>query len=264
MVNYYFTEEHEMFRQSLRSFLQKEVIPNIDQWEEDHRIPRDIWMKMGEQGFLGLGYPSKYGGSELDFFFDVVFVEETSKVFSGGFAITQNVVQYMASTYIAKYGSDFLKEKYLPGIISGNLISCIGITEPSAGSDAANIKTTAILEGDHYVVNGSKTFITNAVYGDFIVTVVKTDPKAGSKGVSLLVIDRNAEGVSATKLKKLGWHASDTAELAFDNVKVPKENYLSIIFKYFDIGWHSLLPRLKLVSNLPFTVVAWKMIKNTV
>jgi len=226
MVDYYFTEEHNMFREGLKAFLQKEVVPYIDEWEEARRIPRDIWKKMGEQGFLGLGYPAAYGGSELDFFFDVIFCEETSKVFSGGFAITQSVTQYMASTYIAKYGSEALKQKYLPGIISGDLIASIGITEPSAGSDAANIKTTATLDGDHYIVNGSKTFITNGVYGDFIVTVVKTDPAAGSAGVSLLVIDRNAEGVSATKLKKLGWHASDTAELAFDQVKVPKENLI--------------------------------------
>ena len=226
MVNYYFTEEHEMFRESLRAFLQKEVIPNIDEWEENRRIPRDVWKKMGEQGFLGLGYPEEYGGLNLDFFFDVIFTEETSKVFSGGFSVTQTVTQYMSASYILKHGSDFLKKKYLPGIISGDMISSIGITEPSAGSDAMNIKTNAILEGDHYVVNGSKTFITNAVYGDFIVTVVKTDPQAGAGGVSLLVIDRKAEGVSASKLKKLGWHASDTAELAFDNVKVPKENLI--------------------------------------
>ncbi len=226
MIDYYFTEEHNMFRESLKTFLQKEVVPNIDQWEEDRRIPRSVWKKMGEQGFLGLSYPEKYGGLELDFFFDVVFCEETSKVFSGGFAITQTVTQYMSSTYIAKYGTEALKQKYLPGVISGDLIASIGITEPTAGSDAANIKTTATLEGDYYVVNGSKTFITNGVYGDFIVTVVKTDPKAGPAGVSLLVIDRNAEGVSASKLKKLGWHASDTAELAFDHVKVPKENLI--------------------------------------
>lgn len=221
-----FTPEHDMFRQSLRDFLKKEVVPHIDQWEEDRRIPREIWKKMGEMGFLGLGYPAQYGGLDLDFGYDVIFCEETSKVFSGGFTITQLVVQYMSCPNILKYGTDALKQKYLPGIISGDLISCIGITEPGAGSDAANIQTMAIREGDHYVVNGSKTFITNGVYGDFIVTVVKTDPKAGAAGVSLLVIDRNAEGVSANKLKKLGWHASDTAELAFDNVKVPAENLI--------------------------------------
>ncbi len=223
-MSYYFTEEHEMFRSSLRAFLQKEVVPYIDEWEENRRIPKSIWKKMGDMGFLGLAYPTDYGGMELDFFYDVVFCEEIAKVFSGGFMITQLVVQYMSGPYILKYGSEKLKQKYLPGIISGELISCIGITEPGAGSDVQNIQTTAIREGDYYVVNGSKTFITNAVYGDFIVTVVKTDPDAGPAGVSLLVIDRNTEGVSATKLKKLGWHASDTAELAFDNVKVPIEN----------------------------------------
>ncbi len=226
MNSYYFDEGHELFRESLRAFLQKEVIPNIDQWEEDQRIPREIWKKMGDMGFLGLSYPEEFGGSNLDFFYDVIFCEEVAKVFSGGFAISQVVVQYMSSPYILKYGSQQLKEKYLPGIISGEAISCIGISEPSAGSDVANIKTTAILDGDHYIVNGSKTFITNAMYGDFVVCVVKTDPKAGPDGVSLLIVDLDKEGVSRTKLKKLGWHASDTAELAFDNVRIPKENLI--------------------------------------
>ncbi len=226
MNSYYFDEGHELFRDSLRAFLQKEVVPNIDQWEEDRRIPREVWKKMGDMGFLGLSYPEEFGGANQDFFYDVIFCEEIAKVFSGGFAITQAVVQYMSGPYILKYGSQLLKEKYLPGIISGEKISCIGISEPTAGSDVANIRTTAILEGDHYILNGSKTFITNAVYGDFVVCVVKTDPKAGPAGVSLLIVDLDRKGVSKTKLKKLGWHASDTAELAFDNVKIPKENLI--------------------------------------
>lgn len=226
MNSYYFNEEHILFRDSLRAFFKKEVIPNIDQWEEDRRIPKEIWKKMGEMGFLGLSYPEEFGGANLDFFYDVIFCEEIAKVFSGGFAITQAVVQYMSGPYIVKYGSQRLKEKYLPGIISGEKISCIGISEPTAGSDVANIKTTAVLEEDYYIVNGSKTFITNAVYGDFVICVVKTDPKAGPAGVSLLIVDLDREGVSKTKLKKLGWHASDTAELAFDNVKIPKENLI--------------------------------------
>lgn len=228
MKSKYFTEEHELFRESFRAFLEKEAIPHIDQWEEDRRIPRDIWKKMGDMGFLGLSYPEEYGGLGLDFFYDVVFNEELGRTNSGGFAITQQVTQYMAGPYILKYGSDTLKQKYLPGIISGDLLCSIGITEPGAGSDAANIQTRAVREGDFYIVDGSKTFITNGVYGDFIITVVKTDPEAGSAGVSLLVIDRKAEGVSARKLKKLGWHASDTAELSFDNVKVPAENLVGM------------------------------------
>lgn len=226
MHNSYFTEEHELFRESFRTFLDKEARPYIDQWEEERFTPRDVWKKMGDMGFLGLSWPEEYGGKELDFFYDVVFNEELGRVGSGGFAITQQVVQYMSGPYILKYGSEFLKQKYLLGLVSGDLISSIGITEPGAGSDAANIQTKAIKEGDDYIVNGSKTFITNGVYGDLIVTVVKTDPDAGSAGVSLLIIEQKMKGVSTRKLKKLGWHSSDTAELNFDNVKVPVENLI--------------------------------------
>ncbi len=225
-MSYYFNEDHEIFRQGLRDFLNKEVRPNIDQWEEDRRIPREIWKKMGDMGYLGLNFSEKYGGMDADFFYSVIFVEEVSKVWSGGFMITPVVVQYMSMPYIASHGSEFLKEKYLKKTISGEWLSSIAITEPGAGSDVQNIQTKAIRQGDHYLVNGSKTFITNGVYGDFLITVVKTDPEAGINGVSLLVIDRNAAGVSATKLKKLGWHASDTAELKFEDVKVPVENLI--------------------------------------
>lgn len=226
MKSYYFQEEHEMFRSGLRAFLDKEVIPNIDQWEEEGKIPKELWKKFGDMGYMGLNMPEKYGGMDADFWYSVVFVEEVWKCYSGGFSITPTVIQYMASTYIEKYGSDRLKEKYLTGTIAGELVCSIAISEPGAGSDVANIRTKAMRDGDHYVVNGSKTFITNGVYGDYLVTVVKTDPDRGVNGVSLLVIDRLAEGVSATKLKKLGWKASDTAELNFDNVRVPVENLI--------------------------------------
>ena len=222
----YFTKEHEMFRESLRDFLNKEVKDNIDKWESDQKIPKDIWKKMGDQGFLGLTYPEKYGGFDLDFFFEVILFEEMSKMNSGGFVITQQVVQSMSSPYILKYGSEFLKERYLPGIISGDLIGCIGITEPDAGSDVKNIKTRAEDKGDHYLLNGSKTSITNGVYGDFVIYVCKTNPSAGTKGISLIVVDLNSDGINRTKIDKLGWHASDTAEISFDNVKVPKENLI--------------------------------------
>ncbi|MCB9082519.1 MAG: acyl-CoA dehydrogenase family protein [Lewinellaceae bacterium] len=226
MSSYYFTEEHELFRQGLRDFLQQEVIPHIDDWEEAGRIPKELWKKFGDMGYLGLNYPEAYGGSDADFFYSVVFLEEIARCFSGGFTITPSVQQFMASPYLYKHGSDFLKEKYLRKAIAGEWICAIAITEPGAGSDAANIQTRAVRQGDYYVVNGSKTFITNGVYGDFLITVVKTDPEAGVNGVSLLVIDRQAPGVSARKLKKLGWHASDTAELSFDDVRVPVENLI--------------------------------------
>ena len=222
----YFNEEHNLFRESLRGFLNREVSPNIEVWEKSGKIPKSIWKKMGDMGFLGLSFPEKYGGSDLDFFFEVIFNEELGRLNSGGFVITQQVVQYMSAPYIYKYGSDKLKDKYLPGIISGDLISCIGITEPDAGSDTKNIKTRAELIDNQYVINGSKTFITNGLYGDFIILVVKTDPNAGSKGVSLICVDLDQDGITKIKINKLGWHSSDTAELSFDNVKVPKENLI--------------------------------------
>ena len=222
----YFNEEHNLFRESLREFLDREVRPNLEDWEKAGKIPKSIWQKMGKMGFLGLTFPEKYGGGDLDFFFEVILNEELGRLNSGGFVITQQVVQYMSAPYIYKYGSDKLKEKYLPGIISGDLIGCIGITEPDAGSDTKNIQTRAELVDDHYLINGSKTFITNGLYGDFVVLVVKTDTNAGSKGVSLICVDLDLKGITKNKINKLGWHSSDTAELGFDNVKVPKENLI--------------------------------------
>ena len=235
----YFREEHKLFRASLREFFEREVLPNIDKWEKEQQIPREIWKKMGTMGYLGLSYPKEYGGSDLDFFFDVVFNEELGRLNSGGFTIAQQAAQYMAGPYIVKYGSNQIKQKYLPGIISGELIGCIGISEPGTGSDTQNIKTKAIKTGDYYLVNGAKTFITNAYFGDFVVAVVKTDPNKRSKGVSLLAIDLKAKGIQKTKLNKLGWHCSDTAELSFDNVKVPAENLIGeegLGFKYLMNG----------------------------
>lgn len=224
--DYYFSEEHNMFRQGLREFLAREVNPFIDEWEEKQQIPKTIWKKFAEMGYMGLNYPESVGGEGVDFFYSVIFTEELARTFSGGFGAAAAVINYMSATYIFKHGSPYLIEKYLKPTIQGELVSCIGITEPGAGSDVANIQTRAVREGDHYIVNGQKTFITNAVYGDYIVAVVKTSAEAGFNGISLLVIDRNTPGVSANKLKKLGWHASDTAELFFDNVKVPAENLI--------------------------------------
>ncbi len=225
-LSYYFNEEHESFRQTIRQFLQAEAIPNIDQWELDGKIPREFWKKFGEMGYFGLCFPEQYGGSNLDFFYNVVMCEEISKVFSGGFAITAAVQVFMSTPYIMQHGSEYLKENYLKAAISGDKIGCIGITEPGAGSDAANIQMRARKEGDYYILNGSKTFITNGIYGHFVILVCKTNPEAGSAGVSLLVVDLDSEGIEKNKLKKLGWHSSDTAELHFDNVKVPVKNLL--------------------------------------
>jgi hypothetical protein len=225
-LSYYFNEEHEAFRQTIKQFLKAEATPHIDQWELDGKIPREFWNKFGEMGYFGLAYPEEYGGSNVDFFYTVVMIEEISKIFSGGFAITAAVQTCMSTPYILHHGSNYLKEEFMRPAIAGEKIGCIGITEPGAGSDVQNIQTKAIKEGDYYIVNGNKTFITNGIYGHFVILVCKTNPEAGAAGVSLLVVDLNSEGISKNKLKKLGWHASDTAELHFDNVKVPTKNLL--------------------------------------
>ena len=220
----YFKEEHELFRQSVRQFVEKEVIPNADKWEDDQQIPRDVWKKMGDLGFLGINHGEAYGGSNNDFFYTVVLLEEIARGGLAGFAAAHSVHQYMASAHLAKAGDEALKHKYLPGAITGDLIGSLAVTEPGAGSDVANIRATARREGDHYIINGNKTFITNGVYGDFVTLAVKTDPAAGAAGISLIMVDQKTPGFTTKKLKKMGWYSSDTGELFFENVKVPVSN----------------------------------------
>ena len=226
MKHAYFTEEHQLFRESLRDFLSKEVVPHLDKWEETGDIERFIWEKFGEMGFFGINYPEKYGGLDLDIFYTVIFLEELQKINSGGFAAAMWAHAYLAMTHLNKEGDERIKEKYLTPSIAGEKIGCLCITEPFGGSDVAGMRSTAVLEGDHYVLNGSKTFITNGVYSDYLIVAAKTDAKANNKGMSIFVLDREMAGISATKLDKLGWRASDTGEIAFDNVKVPKENLM--------------------------------------
>ena len=222
----YFTEEHDLFRKSFQEFLQKEVVPHVDKWEETGTIERFIWKKFGEMGYFGLNQPEEYGGMALDLFYTIIFLEELQKVNSGGFAAAMWAHAYLAMTHLKVEASHELKEKYLTPAIEGEMIGCLGISEPFGGSDVAGMKTTAVKKGDHYVINGSKTFITNGVYADFYVVAAKTDPEKGNKGMSMFLLDKEFAGISANKLNKLGWRASDTAELAFDNVKVPVENLL--------------------------------------
>ncbi|WP_333802159.1 acyl-CoA dehydrogenase family protein [Sphingobacterium multivorum] len=234
-----FTAEHQIFRDTLRAFIRKEITPYIDDWEKQGEIDRKVWKKMGDMGFMGLNYPEVYGGLELDFYYSLILCEELSYCFSGGFTISALVIQFMSAPYLLKYGSEDLKARYLKPVIAGDMISAVAITEPGAGSDVKQIKTTAVRDGDFYIVNGSKTFITNGYYGDFFITAVKTAPDQGTKGISLLIIDRNASGVSSNKINKLGWHASDTAELGFNNVRVPISHLVGIAgegFRYLMDG----------------------------
>tara|TARA_B100000795_G_scaffold51338_1_gene33639 strand:- start:1794 stop:2951 length:1158 start_codon:yes stop_codon:yes gene_type:complete len=222
----YFTEEHEAFRASFKFFLQKEVVPHIEKWEKTGTIERFIWKKFGEMGYLGLTTPEKYGGLDLDFFYTVIFLEELQKINSGGFAAAIWAHAYLAMTHLNEEASENLKQKYLTPSVEGDMIGCLCITEPFGGSDVAGMRSTAIRKGDSYILNGSKTFITNGVYSDYLIVAAKTDLSEKYKGISLFIVDRKSLGLSATKLDKLGWRASDTAEIAFDNVEVPLQNLL--------------------------------------
>ena len=226
MQSMYFNEEHQLFRESLKDFLQKEVVPHIEKWEESGTIDRFIWQKFGEMGYFGLAIPEADGGLGLDLFYTVIFLEELQKINSGGFAAAMWAHAYLAMTHLNKNASKMLRKKYLEPSIAGEKIGCLGVSEPFGGSDVAGMRTTALKEGDSYILNGSKTFITNGVYCDYMIVAAKTDISLGNKGISVFVVDRQSNGVSANKLNKLGWRASDTAELAFDNVKVPASNIL--------------------------------------
>jgi len=226
MTTLYFTEEHNLFRESLKGFLHKEVVPHIEKWEEQGNLDRFIWKKFGEMGYFGLAYPEAYGGLDLDLFYTIILLEELQKINSGGFAAAIWAHAYLAMMHINKEGDDAIKEKYLTSSISGDKVGCLCITEPFGGSDVAGMRTTAVKKGDKYVLNGSKTFITNGVYSDYLVVAAKTSPELGNKGISIFVMDRETPGVSATKLDKLGWRASDTGEIAFDNVEIPASNLM--------------------------------------
>ncbi len=250
MNSMYFTEEHEAFRLSFRDFLQKEVVPHIDKWEKTGTIDRFIWKKFGEMGYFGLNSSEEYGGLNLDIFYTVIFLEELQKVNSGGFAAAMWAHAYLAMTHVEKEGDNRIKEAYLTSSINGEKIGCLCITEPFGGSDVAGIKTTAVKKGDSYVINGSKTFITNGVYSDYLVVAAKTDLDSRDKGMSIFMIDRDTKGISATKLDKLGWRASDTAEIAFDNVVIPTANLMGEEGKGFSyIMSHFALERLIMGIN---------------
>ena len=246
----YFTEEHEVFRESFKDFLQKEVVPHIDKWEKTGNIDRFIWRKFGDMGYFGLSYPEEYGGLNLDIFYMVIFLEELQKINSGGFAAAIWAHVYLAMTHVNVEGDARIKNKYLGASISGEKIGCLCITEPFGGSDVAGMRTSAIRKENSYVINWSKTFITNGVYSDYLIVAAKTDPSSKHAGMSIFIVDRDTPGISATKLDKLGWKASDTGEIAFDNVVVPSENLMGQEGKGFAyIMQHFALERLIMGIN---------------
>ncbi|MGG2018065.1 acyl-CoA dehydrogenase family protein [Bacillus sp. S10(2024)] len=227
MKHAYLEEEHHIFRDAFRKFLEKEAYPHYNRWEKDGIIPRSFWRKVGENGFLCPVVEEKYGGAEANFGYSVVINEELEKVGSSlvGIGLHNDIVV----PYLTAYGTEEQKKRWLPKCVSGEYITAIAMTEPGAGSDLAAIRTTARKEGDHYVVNGEKIFITNGIHADLVVVVCKTDTtvKPAHKGISLLVLERGMEGFKrGRKLEKVGLYSQDTAELIFEDVKVPASNLL--------------------------------------
>ncbi len=250
MNSIYFTEEHQSFRESLKDFLQKEVVPHIEKWEKTGTIERFIWKKFGEMGYFGIAYPEAYGGLGLDLFYTVIFLEELQKIKSSGFAAAMWAHSYLAMTHLNAEGDERIKQDYLAPSIAGEKIGALCISEPFGGSDVAGMRTNAVLKGDKYVINGSKTFITNGIYADYYIVAAKTSPELGNKGISIFLMDSNLKGITANKLDKLGWRASDTAEIAFDNVEIPVENLMGEAGKGFPyIMQHFALERLIMAIN---------------
>ena len=221
-----FTEEHEAFREMVRSFIDKEIAPFHEQWEKDGLVSRDVWLAAGRQGLLGIEIDEEYGGGgNPDYRYYLILNEEMARagVHGPGFAVHNDI----NGAYLQRLCTEEQKRRWLPGYCSGQIITAIAMTEPAAGSDLQGIKTTAIKDGDDYILNGSKTFISNGILADLVIVVAKTDPAAGAKGVSLLVVERGMNGFDRGRnLDKVGMHAQDTAELFFDNVRVPTSNLL--------------------------------------
>lgn len=227
-----FSDEHEMLRKSVRAFVEKEVTPQVAGWEEAGQIPRTFWRRLGELGFLGLEFPAEYGGGGGDFLSSVVLGEEMARCRSGGVAFSVLVHTDMSSPWLTRFGTDAQRRKYLPGIVSGETVCALGITEPGTGSDMAALATRAERRGDHYALTGSKIFITNGVYGDLYFVAARTGPGTPERrheGISMFLVERGFPGFQVSrKLDKMGMRASDTAELAFQECRVPTENLLGV------------------------------------
>lgn len=264
MERLYLTEEHEIFRQALRKFLEKEAVPNYEQWEKNKEVPRSFWKKLGEQGYLCPQVEEKYGGLGTDFGYAVVMNEEMERVGTGmvGISLHNDIV----IPYIESYGTEEQKQRWLPGALTGDIITAIGMTEPGAGSDLASIQTTAIRDGDDYIINGEKTFITNGYTTDLVVLVCKTDPKVNPphRGISLFVVEAGTPGFKkGKKLRKIGQHANDTSELIFEDVRVPRTNLLGEEGK----GFYYLMEKLqqeRLLVAIQCMASAEKMLELTI
>lgn len=235
----YFKEEHELLRRQVRRFVEREVLPFGEQWERDGMTPRAVLRKMGELGFLGIRYPDEFGGAELDTLATMVLAEELGRSTFGGFAITVLVHTDMASPHLANAGSVSQQAKYMPGVVTGELITAVAVTEPNAGSDVSGIRTRATRVSGGWVLNGTKMFITNGVYGDLYFVAARTNPDGPkAQSISMFIVEKGTEGFGVGRaLNKMGWNSSDTAELFFENCFVPEENLLGEC----DHGFYSIM-----------------------
>ncbi len=248
-----FADEHRMFRDAVRRFMENEVVPHHERWEEQGYVDREVWQKAGANGLLCASMPEEYGGAGADRLYSIVVMEETARVNATGlgFGLHSEIV----APYILHYGSQEQKMRFLPKMATGEAIGAIAMSEPAAGSDLQGVKTTATRRGDVYLLNGSKTFITNGWHADVVIVVAKTEPKAGAKGTSLLLVESGMKGFEKGKrLKKVGMKAQDTSELFFDNVEVPASNLLGnenegFVYLMQELPWERLQIAVGAVEN---------------
>ncbi len=235
----YFSEEHDMLRDQIRRFIAEKVAPHGETWEAEGMTPRHVLEEMGALGFLGIRYAEDYGGSDLDTLATIVLAEELGRSTFGGFAITVLVHTDMASPHLANAGTPEQMARYMPDVIRGKLITAVAVTEPDAGSDVAGLKTRAVKDGDHWVLNGAKMFITNGVHGDLVFVAARSDREArGSQGITMFIVAKGTPGFSVGRsLDKMGWRSSDTAELVLDDCRIPAENVLGGV----DRGFHAIM-----------------------
>src|SRR2546427_5148332 len=262
-----FNEQHEMFRATVRQFVEREIMPHVEEWEGAGRMPRSIWPRLGELGFLGLEYDEKYGGSGADLRTTMVLHEECARSRSGSFAMAVGAHCDMASPHLYWRGSEALKTKYLPGMCGGELLPAIAVTEPGGGSDVAAIRTRAVRDGDRYVLNGSKMFITNGATADVFFVAARVEAGSADKrhrGISMFLVERDTPGFTVSRtLDKMGMRASDTAELAFQDMRVPAENLLG----REGVGFYEVMrvfQRERLVAGLHATAGCGRALEDTI
>jgi len=262
MSDVQFKEEHIIFQDAFRKFLSREVVPFIEKWEEARIVPREAWRKMGESGFLCPWVAEKYGGFAADFLYDVIINRELNYI--GAFGLHAVLHNDIIVPYINEYGNEEQKEKWLPGCVSGEIITAIAMTEPNAGSDLGAIKTTAVRDGGDYVINGQKTFISNGINGNLVIVAARTRPDKGARGMSLICVEGGMPGFKrGRKLDKMGWHSQDTAELIFEDCRVPATCLLGEENKGFYYLMASL-QRERLVTAITAQRVAEAMLDMTV